>query len=135
MDTIIQLSLMNVNDEEIQRCGKETARSLITLIAGNVPNYALKQLEQMHQLPWILMMDLIWRHLGCRHVDLLLAIPPNTYITIGILLFKYYIYDELAVHELKYGEIWANAFLDEIKAILVKDESVFIHKPHERQQV
>ena len=89
----------------------------------------------MHQLPWILMMDLILGHLGCRHVDILLAIPPNTYITIGILLFKYYISDELDAHELEDGKIWVNAFLDEIRAILVEDESVFIHKPHNRQQV
>ena len=126
---------MYANDEEIKRCGKEAARCFITRIAGNVPNHALKQLEQMHRLPWTLMLDLVLRHLGCSHVDFLIAIPPNTYITIGILLYKYYHYDELAVHELEEGKTWANAFLDEIKAILVEDKSVFIHKPHDRQQV
>ncbi len=135
IDRLIQLSLINVNDEEIQRCGKETARALIAQIAGKIPNHALKHIENMYGLPWTPMLDLTLRHLRCSHVDFMLAIPPNTYITMGILLYKHYDCEELALDELKDAEIWTDAFLDEVKKILKDDDGVFVYKKDHEQQV
>ncbi len=126
------LQCFTIDDKEMQRCGKAIAKSIIRLSAGRIQNGALEYLENTRNLDYQEQIRRILVVSRCNMSDVLLALTPDTYISMIVAGIGFFRNKEEFTHELN---VFMRTFISEIKQSLKEDANVFIYKSPNRQQV